>query len=240
MSFEVLFSKFHFFHWWVLFFVEKFKQNAFWHFAATEFPLNTRELTFSPSVPCEWKCLSATYRSFVRKWNNPQCEVSGSTVHSNTRLNQAGPSVPGPGLHSPVHPRSPRSQLWAGKASESINEHHGEGLFVPARRDFCIYFSLCCGGFKLNQKKKKKKERKDKHSRSATSGHRTVLAACLPLLLSFVESSSPIWRRGLRSSIHRSGWRGALCFPEAAGWLNIRRRTGGHASSPLLCIYRVG
>lgn len=185
------------------------------------------------------KCLSATYRSFVRKWNNPQCEVSGSTVHSNTRLNQAGPSAPGPGLHSPVHPRSPRSQLWAGKASESINEHHGEGLFVPARRDFCIYFSLCCGGFKLNQKKKKK-ERKVKHSRLATSGHRTVLAACLPLLLSFcrkLQSHLKTWSPQLNSQVRLER---SPVLSRGLGWLNIRRRTGGHASSPLLCIYRVG
>lgn len=51
MSLEVLFSKFRFSTGRFCFFVEKFKQNAFWHFAATEFPLNTCELTFSPKCP---------------------------------------------------------------------------------------------------------------------------------------------------------------------------------------------
>jgi type III secretory pathway component EscV len=64
-----------------------------------------------------------------------------------------------------------------------------KGLFVPARRDFCISFLfvlvVCCG-FKLNQKKKKKekkKEKKDKQSRLETSDHQQPQAACLPLLL---------------------------------------------------------
>lgn len=171
--------------------------------------------------------------------------MSGSPGHSNTRLNQAGPRAPGPGLHSPVRPPPSRSQLRAGKASESSNEHHGEGLFVPARRDFCIYFSLCCGGFKLNQKRKKKKkkrkkERKVKHSRLATSGHRTVLAACLPLLLSFcrkLQSHLKTWSPQLNSQVRLER---SPVLSRGLGRLNIRRRTGGHASSPLLCIYRVG
>lgn len=91
MSLEVLFSKFRFSIGRFCFLLKSLnrtlsgtllQQNFLWTHVSWRSP---------QSVPCEWKCLSATYRSFVRKWNNPQCEVSGSTVHSNTRLGRALP-----------------------------------------------------------------------------------------------------------------------------------------------------
>lgn len=143
------------------FFSEKFKQNTFWHFATTEFPLNVCELTFSQSVPYEWKCLSATYLSFVRKYN-PQCDVSGSTVHSNTQAKPGWTERPQARALQPWPPsglQGPNFELV--KLQKALTSTMVKGLFVLARRDFCFSFSLCvvcCCGFKWNQKQKERKE----------------------------------------------------------------------------------
>lgn len=160
------------------------------------------------------------------------------------RLNQAGPSVPRPGLFKPHTSSGPSFELV--KLQKALTSTIVKGLFVPARRDFCISFSLCVvcsGGFKLNQKKKKKRE-----GRISTPDLKCLViiaqrwAACLPPLLFLSKARVPSEGRRLRfhSSVLRSGWRGALCFPEASGWLNFRRRRGARASSPLLCVHRVG
>lgn len=85
---------------------------------------------------------------FVRKWNNPQCDVSGATVHSNT---QAGPSVPraraGRPVPAPVS-KVPTSELV--KLLKAWTSTMVKGLFVPARRDFCISFSVSCVVVALN------------------------------------------------------------------------------------------
>lgn len=64
------------------------------------------------------------------------------------------------------------------KLQKALTSTMGKGLFVPARRDFCISFSLCvvcCGGFKLNQKSFKK----GKEGRTSTPDEkRLAIAQC--------------------------------------------------------------
>lgn len=110
MSFSVLFSKLHFSVSGAgCFFSSKSLNRTLSDTLVQQTFLRTYVSRRSPvSAPCERKGLSATYRSFVRKGNNPQCDVSESTVHSNT---QAGPSDPGPGLFGPSTLQSTKSQL---------------------------------------------------------------------------------------------------------------------------------
>lgn len=121
-----------------------------------------------------------------------------------------------------------------------------KGLFVPARRDFCISFSLCvvCGcGFKLNQRKKGK-ERKDKHSSLETCGHHTALG-CISSPTSFFvkESSSPI-RRQMASFLQLNSQIRLERSPLLSRGLRVaelqEKDQRVSASSPLLCIYWVG
>lgn len=163
--------------------------------------------------------------------------MSGSTVHSYTQatpgwteLSQAGAPQPRPssGLQGP--------NFELVELQKALTSTMVKGLFVPARRDFCISFSLCVvcgGGFELNQRK----GREEEHSRLETSGHRAALGCVSspPTFLSKARVPSADRRLGFRSSIRRSGWRGALCFPEASGWLNFRRRIGGPALHRLCC-----
>lgn len=160
-----------FFCWWVVLFLKSLNKTLSGTSLQRNFLWTYLSLTFSQSVPCERKCLSATYCSFVRKWNNPQCEVSGSTVHSNTQA-KPGWTERSQARALQPHPSSglqgPNFELV--KLQKALTSTMVKGLYVPARRDFCISFSLCvvcCGGFKLNPPKKKK-IKKGKEGRIST------------------------------------------------------------------------
>lgn len=146
-----------------------------------------------------------------------------------------------PGQGSSARPPSslPSPNFELVKLQKALTSTMVKGLFVPAHRDFCISFSLCvvwwCG-FKLNQKKKERE-------RISTPDKKCVViaqceAACL-LYYFFSKAGVPSEVRGLcfGSSIHRSGWRGALRFSEASGWLNLRRRIRRQVPHRLCCAY---
>lgn len=73
------------------------KQNTVW---CVCFSSERTASAVSQSVPWEQPCLSATYRSLVKKGKNPQCDASGSMTPTR---NQAGPSGPRRRLLSPVY-----------------------------------------------------------------------------------------------------------------------------------------
>lgn len=86
--------------------------------------------------------------------------MSGSTVHSNTQAK--------PGWTERSQARAPQPHPSSGlqgpnfelvKLQKALTSTMVKGLYVPARRDFCISFSLCvvcCGGFKLTPPPQKK------------------------------------------------------------------------------------